>query len=161
MKKLIKLAVIRDKENRTCPFGLPMPDACKCAGKSINNMTPVMKMKQDYDVDLIEDDEEHNEVVRSNRMVLFYDNEEPAKCPYANNIFANSKIECSFGEDSKGLGNVPLSPIPSYTTYMSSGYSSVPVGFYSEHPTRNQGGGYEPMLSTSFASEENEEKIKK
>ena len=164
-KKLIKLATVRDKQ-RVCPFGLPITDGCKCAGNSLGKMTPIMQIKKDFDVPVVNNKEALQEIIESNIRIMIWDNqhnEQGAQCKFANIIFeGKDKVECGFGDESNGLGHVDFSPIPSYTSYFSSGYAAVPIGFYSEHPVRNQGGGFEQMMSTSFASEEEDgEKIKK
>ena len=40
-KKIVKLAIIREMDEKPCPFGLYIPDACKSAGKLVDNMTIV------------------------------------------------------------------------------------------------------------------------
>ena len=161
-KKIVKLAVIRDNEVRACPFGLMVPDGCLAAGELTDQMTPVMKVRKDgNDILLIDDHEKLAEIVAANMSLLTWSNEKPKKCKYANYILKNKeKVECNYGDEGAGLGHFDFTGFPAYTQYFSSGYSSVPIGFYSEHPVRNQVGNLESLLSGSFASED-DDKIKK
>jgi len=161
-KKIVRLAVIRDNETYACPFGLMIPDGCMSAGETIDEMTPVLKVRKDgVDILLIEKHEALEEAVASNLSILTWNNEKPKRCKYANLVLKNKeKVECNYGDEAAGLGHVEFTGFPAYTQYFSHGYSSVPIGFYSEHPSRNQVGNLESMLSGSFASEDND-KIKK
>ncbi len=163
-KKIVKLAVIRDNAEHVCPFGLHIPSACARAGESVNNMQPVLKVDPDgIDTLMIKDRQQLSEIVRSNMNVLIWNDEQPQKCIYANMLFdAKPKVECNYGDSAAGIGHADLSTMPSYTQYFSAGYASVPIGFYSDHPTRNQSGNFEAMVSSSFASDETtKEKIRK
>ena len=161
-KKIVKLAVIRDNDVTACPFGLMIPDGCIAAGELIDEMTPVLKVrKEGGDILLIKNHEKLEEVVSSNMSILTWSDEKPKRCKYANFILKNKKkAECNYGDEGAGLGHVEFTGFPAYTQYFSHGYSSVPIGFYSEHPVRNQVGNMESLLSGSFASED-ESKIKK
>ncbi|HUU87529.1 MAG TPA: hypothetical protein VMX17_07215 [Candidatus Glassbacteria bacterium] len=165
-KKIVKLAVIRDNNTGACPFGLMIPDGCLSAGKLVEEMTPVLKVGKDgNDTLLIEDQEKLEEIVASNMSVLTWSGDKPTTCKYANYILKNKeKVECNYGDEGAGLGHVDFTGFPAYTQYFSYGFAAVPIGFYSEHPVRNQVGNMESLLSGSFASEEDledEDKIKK
>jgi DMSO/TMAO reductase YedYZ molybdopterin-dependent catalytic subunit len=40
MKKIVKLAVLRNNDVKPCPYGLSVSSACKTVGSAINSMTP-------------------------------------------------------------------------------------------------------------------------
>jgi len=165
-KKIVKLAVIRDPKDRVCPFGLFVPDACKCAGEKVLQMTPLLTLDdtaKSNDIQLEKDPETIKEAVKSNRSILMWDDARPAPCVFCNAVFdEKQKVECSFGDKAAGMGHADFMSFPSYTQYFSMGYSAVPVGFYSDHPSRNQIGNLESMVSGTFAEDEsNDEKIKK
>lgn len=162
--KIIKLAIIRDNTNHVCPFGLHIPAGCGRAGKLVSDMTPVLRVDKDgWDTLLIKDKNQLSEIIKQNLSVLMWSEEDPQQCIFANFLFdGKPKVECNYGDEAAGLGHVDFISMPSYTQYFASGYASVPIGFYSDHPVRNQSGNFEAMVSSSFASnEEDEEKIKK
>lgn len=164
-KKLVKLAVIRDNDEHVCPFGLHIPDACFRAGKTTEQMTPVLKVDPDgFDTVLIKDKNQLSEVVKANIEVLMWGNEEPAQCVYANKLFdGKEKVECNYGDRAAGIGQAEFLGSPSYTQYFSSGYAAVPLGFSGVPSGYNQNGSFESMvgMSGSYASESDQEKIKK
>jgi len=165
-KKIVKLAIIRDNRDHVCPFGLPIPGACMRAGECVNFMQPVIRVDNESDGDdvlIIKDPRSLQQIIKTNKQVLIWNNAEPQQCIYANALFDNkAKVECNFGDAGAGLGHANFIGMPSYTQYFSAGYSSVPIGFYSEHPSRNQVGNLEALVSGSFASNENDDKkIKK
>lgn len=162
-KKIVKLAVIRDNKDHVCPFGLHIPSACNKAGRLVLDMTPVLRVDKDgFDALMIKDKKQLAEIVNSNLEVLMWSESDPSSCIFANAVFDQKpKVECNYGDEAAGLGHANFGPMPSYTQYFSAGYAAVPIGFYSDHPVRNQGGTFESMMSTSFASEDDEEKIKK
>jgi len=131
-KKLVKLAVIRDNQEHVCPFGLHIPTACFRAGDCTNQMTPVLRVDPDgYDTLIIKDKNVLSEIVKANLEVLMWGGEEPSKCVYANKLFdQKDKVECNYGDQAAGIGQADLSGSPSYTQYFSSGYASIPLGFY-------------------------------
>ena len=162
-KKIVKLAVIRDNRDHVCPFGLNISNACKKIGRSVLDMTPVLRVDEDgFDSIMIKDKEMLSEIVKSNLEIMMWSEGDPTPCIFANSTFDNKpKVECNYGDRAAGLGHVSFGPMPSYTQYFSAGYASVPIGFYSDHPIRNQGGVFESMMSSSFACENDEEKIVK
>ncbi len=163
-KKIVKLAVIRDNKDHVCPFGLHIPTACHKIGRLVLDMTPVLRVDEDgFDTLNIKDKQVLSEIINSNLQVMMWSDSDPAPCVFANSLFEDKqKVECNFGDQAAGLGHANFGPMPSYTQYFSAGYAAVPIGFYSDHPVRNQGGTFESMMSTSFAAKEDqEEKIKK
>jgi hypothetical protein len=158
-KKIVRLAVIRSNTDKMCPFGLVVPDACSCAGKLVDQMQPVLRVDPDgFDTLLIKEKKSLLQVVRSNMSVLSWSEDEPCHCKYANAVMDEKhKVECNFGDQAAGLGHADWTGFPSYTQYFAGGYSSVPIGFYSEHPVRNQIGNLEALVSGSFAKDESDD----
>lgn len=73
----------------SCPFGLPIPSACKCAGKQVKDMTPLEGLKDD---DLIT-------ARRNNRAILFETENDCQQCPHALSILEEKgSVDCRFGE---------------------------------------------------------------
>lgn len=107
-----------------CPFGLPIPRACKCVGgiaegtdvSAIEIMSPI-----EWGSESAEDDLEDN-------LEVFGQVVEPKRCPYADKLFADSqKVDCKFDENNKSFvsNQLPLNGSPEYPSVMI-GNSSVP-----------------------------------
>lgn len=113
------MAVIREENERMCPFGLPIPDACKKVGNLIDNMIPLEKG---------EDLAQKKIIDKSNNRVFLFMKKDDAKCKckYANVIFDNNKVECSYGDYAAGLGVTTVNPGPMINTYFDLGFYSVP-----------------------------------
>lgn len=141
MKKIVKLSIVRENEERSCPYGLPINEACKTVGKFINDMCSLEN---------IEDKTEKEIAETSNKRIyaLLKKDENAGKCKFANVIFDNEKVECSFGDYAAGLGPTSVNPGPMVNTYLDFGFFSVP--FNSD---------YRYLNNYFFASEE--PKIKK
>jgi len=120
MRKIVKLSVIREEEERSCPYGLPITEACDSVGKAINEMCPLED---------IEDEREKELVAQANNRIFAFDQENKEKkgpCKYANVVFDNEKVECSFGDYAAGIGAVTVNPGPMVNTYLDFGFFSVP-----------------------------------
>ena len=127
MKKIVKLSVIRENEERSCPYGLPIIEACKNIGKLIDQMCPLEE---------VEDEKERELVFKANNRVYLFgknDSQEYGKCKYANVIFDNDKVECSYGDYAAGLGSVSVNPGPMINTYLDLGFFSVPYNSDYKH----------------------------
>ncbi len=122
--KLKKTAVIREDDERNCPFGLPITDGCCNVGKLIDNMAAINNIK---------DKEEKATVKHSNNRIFMF--ERPGddikgnnKCKYANYIFdeekGENKVECNFGDTAAGVGHLNVNPGPLVNTYLGVGYNS-------------------------------------
>lgn len=131
--ELEKFAVIRGNDANKCPFGLPIPTACECAGESVRRMTPI---------NAVEEENDKNTLTKANKLVYIY-NKDGNKCPFADKILKQwAKVDCDFGDTAEGEDSVPLSGSPLYPrTFSGLGYealSSTPLGFYTDqYPARN------------------------
>lgn len=114
---------------KTCPFGLPIPDACKCAGKSIFSMK---RIKDDSS----KEDKEYNYQV-------FLSLEEESECHFADLILEKKDaVDCKYNpEDYKKVsGNNFVSGSPIYPNLYignSKSYQSYPVNYYSDDNIRS------------------------
>lgn len=119
MKKCSK---IRGPNVAECPFALPVPMACKCAGGTVHKMAPV---------------EEGNEnIKRANRLVYAY-NKECRECVYADKILeTHEKVDCNYGDTGEGKKSLPFAGSPLYPSNFVGigldGISSYPLGYYSD-----------------------------
>lgn len=107
-----------------CPFGLPIPKACKCAG-GIAEGTEVIAIQIMSPIDLESEDAE--EILEENLEAL---NQvmTPKRCPYADRIFSDSnKVDCKFNESNINFisNQLPLNGSPEYPAVMI-GNSSIP-----------------------------------
>jgi hypothetical protein len=120
--------MIRGK-NKSCPFGLPIPDACKCAGESVLTMKPI---SDDSD----ESDKEYNYQV-------FLSFNEETECPFADMIMENKNaVDCKYNpqDHRKMSGNSFVSGSPIYPNIYignSKSYQSYPVNYYSDDNIRS------------------------
>lgn len=109
---------------KKCPFGLPIPTACECAG-GIAKGTELSAIQI---MSVIDNDSEYAEEDLEDNLLLLSDIDEPAKCPYAESIFIkNKKVECNFNESNSNLATnqLPLNGSPEYPSLMV-GNSSIP-----------------------------------
>jgi hypothetical protein len=107
-----------------CPFGLPIPSACRCAG-GIAKGTEVIAIQVMSPINL--DSEDAEEDLQDNLEVLSQI-EDPKQCPYADKIFLNSdKVDCKFNESNINFisNQLPLNGSPEYPS-VTIGNSSVP-----------------------------------
>lgn len=107
-----------------CPFGLPIPSACRCAGgiaegtelSAISIMSPIDWNSEDSS-DILEENLEILEQIG-----------EPKKCPYLDRFFQDSnKVDCKFNESNINFvsNQLPLNGSPEYPSVMI-GNSSTP-----------------------------------
>lgn len=131
-----KLAIIRMDSGERCPFGLPIPWACKHAGEVVNRMAPL---------DVIKDasEEEKQQISEANSKLLgwsiLHGTSDPARCPYAQNVFPNKDaVDCNYGDMAQGQrsGEAPVGA-PFYSSTFPgvgvSGLYSYPIGYYSDY----------------------------
>jgi len=141
-----KKATIRGKNVRACPFGLPIPEACENAGKSIIRMAP------------IEDEKELEEVGKANRLVYAY-HKECRNCPYADKILEeHGKVDCDFGDTAAGKRVPAFKGSPLYPqTFHGIGLDGLygyPLGFYADNnESRNLFFGLFSLLGFSTVEE--------
>lgn len=114
---------------KSCPFGLPIPNACKCAGSSVLSMR---RIKDDSS----KEDKEYNYQV-------FLSLEEESECPFADLILEKKgAVDCKYNpEDHRKMsGNSFISGSPIYPNLYignSKSYQSYPVNYYSDDNIRS------------------------
>ena len=127
-KKLVKLSVIRDNKLRDCQFGLPISDACKCAGDSVDRMAPLSAVK----------DGEHKERLKKANALVYIHHKTGKKCRFADKILEKfEKVDCDFGDTGQGQKSVPYRGSPLYPqTFTGIGLDGLygyPLGFYADN----------------------------
>ena len=114
---------------KSCPFGLPIPDACKCIGDSIFYLKKINEESSN-------EDKEYNYQV-------FLNVEERNACPFADLVLEkNNSVDCKFDQNNykKMSGNSFVSGSPIYPNLYignSKSYQSYPVNNYSDDNIRN------------------------
>ena len=117
--------MIRGLINR-CPFGLPIPNACKCiGGNAIGTDVMAVEIMSPVNDELDDRDEIYEE-----NMELYNSVEDPKKCPYAESILKGGKDDCKFDElNSDFISNqLPLNGSPEYPSVMIGNSSSPGFG---------------------------------
>lgn len=135
-KKIVKLAVIRDNDSNPCPFGLPIPSACKTVGSSIEKMAPLEILGAEAT------EEEKEKLIESNKKAytwsIMTSTVEPGPCTYAGMIFpGKEKVECNFDDVAPGVSQKhALVGSPFYSRHFQGigldGLYSVPTGWYQD-----------------------------
>lgn len=121
-----KLAILRTNySEKKCPFGLPIPEACNCAGDSVNRMEELVS------------DDTYDKVKKLNRRVYVH-HKDGNRCPYADKIAQSKKaVHCDYGEFGEGVKDFPISPSPFYprvfTGLWNSGLFSHPIDYFSDY----------------------------
>lgn len=123
-----KLAIIRGDGVRNCPFGLPIIDACKHAGKSVLRMAP---LSNDFS------DEENKNLAEANKLVYAYQKEDQ-HCMYADEVLENQdKVDCDFGDNGQGFHSTDFRGSPLYPQTFHGlqldGLYGYPLGYYSDN----------------------------
>jgi len=142
---VLRLKVIRDNEDRICPFGLPIPFGCKNAGKLVLDL-PIAASP---------------EAATSNNTFLINNNPQE-RCFYADKIVEKAeKVICTYPEKQDSIEMPTGSPLyykPMSGTLMT-GLMTFPLGYYNDNSIdRSYYYGYYSMESIS--SEEDIELIK-
>lgn len=120
--------MIRGK-NKPCPFGLPIPEACKCIGSSIFSLKRIRPNSS-------EEEKESNYEV-------FLSLEEKSECPFADLIMeSKGAVDCKWNpeEHRKLSGNSFVSGSPIYPNLYignSKSYQAYPVNYYSDDNIRS------------------------
>ena len=128
-KKLDKVAIIRGKDLRECPFRLPVNIACGCAGDSVSKMAPI---------DIADGDQKEEEkIAKGNKMVYVYA-KTGERCTYADKILeVAGKVDCDFEDTGAGYQSTPFTGSPLYPRTFSGigreSINSVPLGYYSDN----------------------------
>lgn len=130
-----KLAIIRSNSDCPCPFGLPVPFGCKCAGKHIENMAP-LNMDKDFT------DRDRQDISKANTDLLaikiLNTTENPQKCLYAGAVMESKNVtECNYDDTAPGTKPSPaLLQAPFYSRMYDSGInglSTVPSGYLTDY----------------------------
>lgn len=132
-KKVVKLAVIRDHEDNSCPFGLDIPFGCKSAGDTIDKMAPLSILGEEAD------DEEIKMISDANKKLLLLQGS-GQRCLYAGKVFTEQKsVECNFDSHAPGLDSNTFVPSSFYSRVYDNvaydGLYSVPLGWFGESNT--------------------------
>jgi hypothetical protein len=132
-----KFASIRKNTEESCPFGLPIPFGCKCAGKNTNQMAPLNIMGDQSS------DEEKEMISAANTKLLAWNilqnPEKPSQCPYAGMLLEkNDAVECNYEDSAPGQGPAQaLQAAPFYGKVfnggMLGGLLTSPPGYYSDY----------------------------
>ena len=157
-KKIVRLAIIRENGESSCPFGLTIPDGCSKAGKIIDKMTVI----EDQDLS----DEDKNAIIQANMRVLMLSEEPKCKCKYANFVFKKEegdeegKVECDYGDAGAGLGGaVPFGTTEPLHQYLGVSFNTVPISYYNQDLTYSD--SYNAVINRYYASDESGDLEKK
>jgi hypothetical protein len=141
MKRHLKIAEVRKNEENKCPFGLPIPFACKNAGDYVDQMAPFGVMGKEASED------EKEMLAAANAKLLAWNllrsSDEPSPCKYAGHILEhNDAVECNHDDTAPGQGPAqPLMPSPYYSKMFNgiiTGLTTYPAGYLSDYNvTRN------------------------
>jgi hypothetical protein len=134
--KRLKLADIRKNDGDPCPFGLPIPFGCQCAGENIKRMAPLNVMGEDSSQDEIKMIGDANTKLLA--WNLLRSSEKPTKCPYVGHIIENKDVvECNYNDSAPGEGAAQaLQAAPFYSKIFSgviNGLYTYPIGYYSDY----------------------------
>ena len=150
-KKIVRLAIIRENEEKICPFGLNIPDGCSMAGKLVDKMT----MIEGQDIS----DEDKKTIIQANTRVMMLSDEPKCKCKFANYIFKKEngenegKVECNYGDSGQGLGVVPFGTTEPLHQYLGVSFQSLPISFYNQDLTYSD--SYNAVINRYYASDKN------
>jgi hypothetical protein len=131
-KKKIKLAVIRQNDSESCPFGLSVPFACRNIGETINRLAPVSVLGEDPSP------EEVKQLIKANKTVMTME-AKGSRCPYAGKLFKEKKaVECNFDSNAPGISpEKGMLPSPFYSKVYDNiaydGLYSYPMGWYGDN----------------------------
>ncbi len=110
---------------KKCPFGLDIPEGCRCAGSSVNIMTQVDGSGEDNAL----------KVIDSNYDIMF-STDDISNCIFADAIIDDKNIvECKFdsNHERKPAGNIGLNGSPHYPHIFSGNAPKIDSAF----PVRN------------------------
>lgn len=127
MKKRCWIRSDNDQGQGSCPFGLPVTEACKYAGNSVTHMCPLEMMPE----------EKSEPIEKANKRVYLY-YKTGDRCIYASNIVdANNVVNCDFGDTAAGMNTPAFSGSPLYPQTFSGigldGLYAFPLGFYADN----------------------------
>ena len=122
----------------TCPFGLPVTDACNLIGGVMeqDGRPAVFSM---IPLEVAESEEDKEQIIKDNLELMFMI-EEPKKCPFADRIFDNKKsVDCKYDSESSDIpaGNVGLNGSPLYPHTMIGNMPEAQYGYPLDHYSDN------------------------
>lgn len=123
-----KCAFVRsEKSGNSCPFGLPITQACENAGNSVSRMCPLS---------MIEENKKELIKMANARVYVYY--KTGARCLYAANIMKNQEAtNCDFGDSAAGMHAPQMMGSPLYTQTFAGvgldGLYAYPLGFYADN----------------------------
>jgi hypothetical protein len=136
LKKHLKvIASIRKDGENPCPFGLPIPFGCSCAGKHIENMAPLDVMEKATN-------EEKEMISKANTKLLAWNllrtSEKPNQCLYVGHLLEDKDVvECNYDDTAPGEGaGKMMTAAPFYSKQFSgivNGLYTYPIGYYSDY----------------------------
>lgn len=101
---ILKESRIRKPGVRECPFGLPIALACRNAGESVDNMTPLEDV----------DKEKRSKQAKSNKRVYIF-HQTGERCVYADKIVEDKDVvHCDWMEGGQRMRDFPIRPSPFY-----------------------------------------------
>lgn len=127
MKKCAWIRSDKDAGEGTCPFGLPITEACKNAGNSVTHMCPLETISK----------EKQETIEKANKRVYLY-YKTSSRCIYASAIISNHNVvNCDFGDTAAGMGSPTFIGSPLYPQTFSGigldGLYAFPLGFYADN----------------------------
>jgi hypothetical protein len=97
-----KLSIIRGKDVVSCPYGLPIIEACCNIGDNILKMQVLNEMPDDKIKQAI-----------NNNHIIYMTQQIGERCVFANEIMKKyNKVDCSYGDSAAGEGVSYLNPSP-------------------------------------------------
>lgn len=129
-KKRVKLAIIRSPDDTKCPFGLPIPYACKHVGEAVTRMAPLSVLGDEASP------REIKQLSKANKTVMTME-AEGSRCPFAGKVFSDKKaVECNFDSNAPGISQDGVTPSPFYSKVYDNiaydGLYSYPMGWYGD-----------------------------
>jgi hypothetical protein len=128
MKRHLKIAEIRKNEENKCPFGLPIPFACKNAGDHVKGK------------EASEDEKEMLSAANTKLLAwnLLRSSDKPSHCKYVGHILEHENaVECNHDDTAPGQGPAqPLMPAPYYSKMFNgiiTGLTTYPAGYMSDY----------------------------
>jgi len=162
MKKIIRLAIIREQGEKPCPFGLSIPDACLIAGKLTDDMVPLPdEMKTDKKIT----DEDKRSIIAANNRVLTLSREPPVKCKFLNQLFkaeenaVEAKVECSFGDTAAGIGTGNFNSTQTLNQYLGISFMTLPFSYYNMDVSNSA--GYNNGLNSYYMASKEDDDLTK
>jgi len=112
---------------KQCPFGLPIPLACKHAGGSTAHMCPI---------EAVPEEKRKRTALANKRVYIHY--KDGQRCMYARDVIESKEVvNCDFGDVGQGMGVPAFEGSPLYAQTFSGvgldGLYAFPLGFYADN----------------------------